>query len=164
MKVINVKHFASKGLKREEDVVYFIEGVEHKAILRYNLKTKRLTFFFVDYVGKKKSIDEISKEVHSNVPLIARLKSHLDKSEKTTQLQLGKAKFQITEFSKKEADFYTDKSKGLIKIFDKHELADKTYLYGSAEIEDFITFVSNLEKVDIQEYKNQPEQLAMNLD
>ena len=163
MKVIEVKHFAIKGKTKSNHTVYYMEGVEHGTILCYKPEEKRFLLAFVECKDKKISTEELFKEIDNKVPFIAKLKINTDKSQRLSQFQLGKVKLHITKYSETEKDFYVEKAKDILSINEKHPLADKTYISGKAKPENIAEYISTLEKTDIQEYKNQLEQSAMQL-
>lgn len=163
MEVLFVDNFAIKSLKNSENSVFFIEGFKNNIILRYNHKSKEFVLMPVSYQGKTKDIKEIINEIKSNVSLINRLKIQMSNTATIWQFQLGKAKFQITNFEESENLFYYEQAKhALLHVNDRHPDNIKAHIRGYAEFdEDIWTLAKNLSKIDVEKLKNKPKQLEI---
>ena len=159
MNIINVKNFAIKGYKNKEHVAYFIEGVDCNALLFYSTKDKRFLLSSMTYTGEKTSQDEIIEDIQAKVPAKDNLKIKKDKSKFLWQFQLGKANFNMSYFSNDEIGFYLDQAKECeIKVNKKYKAEKYSYLSGRAELQNILKFASNLEKVNVNEIKEQIKQ------
>ena len=165
MKVLLIDNYAIKSLKRYENAVFLIEGINHNMILIYNYNTKQ--FFLTPASCQEKNKDNIETKINSKVSLINKLSIKLDRTANLWQFQLGKARYYISFLEDEDRALYLEQAKlALLHVNERHPDNTKAFIEGYAEFDDDIfTFTNNLSKIDRNKYlKTKLEQLEIPLD